>query len=149
MVKKRLEVDFHPETQDLFDEVELAHPGLQENLRADFALLMESNWDYRPKRFGKVDQYTWPPSIVSSMLMHIHICMPPLDDFPRNIPVSRMTCKRGDGLRDAALVYVQGEMFEERYCILALLYPHAHRRARTERLMIKLGRLAREFRERN
>lgn len=49
--------------------------------------------------------------------------------------------------KDAALVYVQGELEEDRYCLLAILYPGAHQQARDNRTIPYLARLAQAFKD--
>lgn len=149
MVKKQIEVELHPETQSLFEEVESSFPGLIQNLVGDFRAWLESDLEYWPRRFGKVSYYNQPPSVRSASLLHVHICMPPREGFSDRIPVSERKCKVGEPERDAALVYVQGEFHEERYCILALLYPNAHEKAQEEKTILGLASLARNFRDEN
>lgn len=144
-----IEVCVHPQTVDLFDEVERDYPEVKRQLLADFRQYVESGFERRPKRFGKVDLYTRPASVLSAQLMHIHICMPPPKDFPAHLPVARMTCRRNEPHRDASLVYVRGECEDHRYCILGLLYPYAHEQAQDNGLMLRLAALAREFRDNN
>ncbi|BBI48479.1 hypothetical protein HORIV_09000 [Vreelandella olivaria] len=49
--------------------------------------------------------------------------------------------------QDAALVYVQGELEENHYCLLAILYPNAHQRASDNRTIPYLARLAQAFKD--
>tara|TARA_Y100000780_G_C13570543_1_gene372716 strand:+ start:683 stop:853 length:171 start_codon:yes stop_codon:yes gene_type:complete len=51
--------------------------------------------------------------------------------------------------QDAALVYVQGELEEDHYCLLAILYPNAHQQARDNRTIAYLARLAQDFKDRH
>ncbi|QFT84983.1 putative toxin YafO [Halomonas sp. THAF12] len=141
-------VHFHPESEYLFDEVDAQHPGLKQALRDDFKAYVESDFDDRPARFGKFDLYTQPPWIRSLEVWHIHICMPPRSGFPSHLEQRRMVCRRDEPDRDAALVYVQGLIEEDEYCLLAMLYPRAHEEARNVRQMLWIGDMARDFRNR-
>jgi len=80
--------------------------------------------------------------------MHIHICIPPAL-FPKNVPQHDRVCKMGRPGDDAALIYVQGELYEDRYLILAFLWPDAHTKARDISTMQYLARLAKEWRDNN
>ncbi|MOA62116.1 mRNA interferase YafO [compost metagenome] len=68
--------------------------------------------------------------------MHIHL---KIDGFPRNRP-------QMDRTSDIALVYVQGEIEESHFCLLAILDPQAHEKARDPAVMNKLVRMAEAFR---
>ncbi|WP_312480751.1 type II toxin-antitoxin system YafO family toxin [Stutzerimonas nitrititolerans] len=58
-------------------------------------------------------------------------------------------CRKGAPHKDAALVYVRGELEESKYCILGVLYPDAHAKARADKIMRYLARLAKEWRDEN
>ncbi|HGN1344087.1 TPA: type II toxin-antitoxin system YafO family toxin, partial [Pseudomonas aeruginosa] len=81
-------------------------------------------------------------------LMHIHLKFPP-DYFPENLPQSDRKCKVGDPEKDACLVYVQGELYENKYSILGILNPDAHAMARDKNIMSYLSRMAQKFRDEN
>ena len=126
-------VHFHADSEYLFDEVDAQHPGLKESLREDFKSCIESFFDYRPPRFGKFDLYSWPASLRDLEIWHVHICMPPREGFPANLEQRRMVCSKSEPERDACLVYVRGLIYENDYCLLAMLYPYAHQKAEEER----------------
>lgn len=141
-------VHFHAESEYMFDEVDAQHPGLKQALTNDFKLYIESDFDLRPARFGKVDLYKQPPSLGGLGIWHIHICMPPRPGFSKHLEQSRMVCRKDEPDRDAALVYVQGLIETDDYCLLAMLYPNAHEEARNMRQMLWIGGMARDFRDR-
>ncbi|MBZ9558738.1 MULTISPECIES: type II toxin-antitoxin system YafO family toxin [unclassified Modicisalibacter] len=141
-------VHFHEQSEYLFDEVDRQYPGFKQELVADFKACVESFFDYRPPRFGKFDLYTRPPSLRGLEIWHIHICMPPKAGFPAHLEQQRMKCDARYPERDAALVYVQGLLDEDEYCLLAMLYPHAHEKANDERRMLWIADMARDFRDR-
>lgn len=60
--------------------------------------------------------------------MHIHLRLPS-SLFPANLPQQDRVCRKGAPERDAALVYVRGELEENRYCIFGVFYPDAHAKA--------------------
>lgn len=140
-------VEFHPDTYDEFFAVSLAnYPGLAEDLRKDF--LLYKSEDKLPSYFGCDVPYTQPQLAFIAHLMHIHLCLPP-DFFPPNLPQFDRKCRKGAPDKDAALVYVRGEMEENRYCLIGVLYPDAHSKARQEKIMRYLARLAKKFRDEN
>ncbi|WP_268747313.1 type II toxin-antitoxin system YafO family toxin [Pseudomonas brassicacearum] len=47
------------------------------------------------------------------------------------------------------LVYVQGELYEDRYMILAFFAPDTHDKAKVDAVMTRLGILAKKFRDEN
>lgn len=53
--------------------------------------------------------------------MHIHLRLPP-SLFPANLPQQDRVCRKGAPERDAALVYVRGELEDNRYCIFGVFY---------------------------
>ncbi|MFC0269253.1 type II toxin-antitoxin system YafO family toxin [Kushneria aurantia] len=142
-----IDVSFHPETEYLFDEVEAAHPGLKSELVQGFRTCIESNFDVRAPRFGKFDPYLQPPSVLSAELWHVHICMPPRRDFDaRRLRWDEMKCRTDEPELDAALVYVQGLMDRDAYCLIAFLYPKAHHKSNQDAFMKWLARLGKQFR---
>lgn len=145
---RQVDVVVHPGTYQYFSACERDFPGLLEHLKSDFRIYMRTDGEMLPRRFGRDVPYTQPPKAITAQLMHIHICLPPRE-FSRNIPQFDRRCRLGEPERDAALVYVQGLMNEDIYCLLALLYPEAHGKARDRNIMNYLARLAEEFREQN
>jgi|TARA_R110001583_G_scaffold192029_1_gene358071 mRNA interferase YafO len=147
--KKHVDVSFHPKTKHLFEEFSRDFPDLLASLETDFTdymMYIIGKSDYIPNRFGKFEPYRKPNVIASSGLMHIHICVPPRTGFTSNYLAQRV-CRIDEPHADAALVYAQHAYDEEKYCILALLYPHAHAKGNEDDLIQFLARLAREFRE--
>jgi mRNA interferase YafO len=142
-----IEVTYHPDTyKELFEDVLRDYPGFTDGLRLDFA-------DYAsgkklPIYFGKDDVYTHPYLAYTVKLQHIHLALPP-DKFKKSTQQADRKCKRGRPGQDAALVYVRGLYEDHRYCLLAVLHPDAHGRARDDRIMSYLSRLAKEFRDQN
>ncbi|SDS03750.1 mRNA interferase YafO [Halopseudomonas litoralis] len=135
-------VEYHPRTfEEFFLEPLKDFPNLAEDLKADF-------FSYKahgelPSTFGRDASYTQPYSAYKAHLMHIHLKLPP-ETFPENLPQDDRKCTRR---KDAAIVYVQGELEENLYCILGVLYPNAHAKAREDKIMRYLARLAQEFRD--
>lgn len=130
--------EFHPETFDAFFADPLKDfPSLADDLLADFILYKST--DQLPATFGRDAPYTEPWAAYNAGIMHIHLKLPP-DSFPPKKPqIDRTT--------DTALVYVRGELEENRYLILAVLHPDAHAKAREEKIMRYLARLAKTFRD--
>lgn len=135
-------VEYHPATfEEFFSEPLKDFPTLAQDLMADFT--MYKGADKLPSTFGRDAPYVQPHAAYRAHLMHIHLKLPP-EEFPKRLPQIDRTCTRK---RDAALVYVRGELEENRYCILGVLYPNAHAKAREEKIMRYLARLAQEFRD--
>lgn len=141
-----IEVIYHPATyKELFEDVLVGYPGFAEALRLDF---MDYAAGGLPRYFGKDDVYERPHLAFIVKLQHIHLALPP-DVFPRGVPQRNRKCKMGKPGRDAALVYVRGLYEDHRYCLLAVLHPDAHGRARDDRIMKYLSRLAKDWRDMN
>lgn len=144
-----VEVFFHKGTfAEFFEPVDQKHPGLSGTLKAEFTRYIESDRTSLPSIFGKDDAYMQPPQAVLACLMHIHIKIPPAR-FPAGLPRHQRKCSVGKPGEDAALVYVQGELEENRYLLLAFLWPDAHTKSRDRTKMRYLARIAKEWRDKN
>jgi len=135
----------HPDSERLFfDEPLKDFPRLRVNLLDDF--IQYKATDFQISYFGRDAAYTQPFQALRAQMSHIHLCLPPRT-FPRDLPRNDRTCKKNQPDRDAALVYVRGLLEENRYCLLGVLYPDAHAKAREEKVMRYLARLAQAFRD--
>lgn len=143
-----IEVAFHPETEHYFDSIDATFPGFKQELLESFADYIASGREIVPDCFGNDAPYTHPHSAFRAGLMHIHIAVPPTT-FPRKSPQADRKCPMNAPDQDAALVYVQGELEEDHYCLLAILYPDAHQRASDNRTIPYLARLAQDFKDRH
>lgn len=144
-----VEVCFHKLTfAEFFAPVDLKHPGLSATLKGEFTRYIESDRVQLPSIFGKDDAYMQPPQAVRACLMHIHIKIPPAT-FPKGLPRHQRKCARGNPGEDAALIYVPGELEEDKYLLLAFLWPDAHAKSRDRTTMRYLSRLALDWREKN
>jgi mRNA interferase YafO len=144
-----VDVCFHSETFDLFFKpVDVKHPGLSETLRSEFVRYIDSDRAELPSIFGKDVPYMQPVQAAQACMMHIHIKIPPAI-FPRNTPQHNRVCQRGKPGEDAALIYVPGELYENRFLILAFFWPDAHGRAKDRATMKKLARVAQAWRNQN
>ncbi|MEE1922413.1 type II toxin-antitoxin system YafO family toxin [Pseudomonas sp. 148P] len=143
------EVSFHPETFEVFFlPVDARYPGLSETLKAEFIRYIESDRLHIPAIFGRDAPYTQPASALQACLMHIHVRIPPAR-FRQGVAQRDRVCRKGRPGEDAALVYVPGELYENRILILAFLWPDAHGKARDREIMRYLSRLANEWRSQN
>ncbi|TPD93606.1 hypothetical protein FJP68_14555 [Pantoea vagans] len=142
-----IEVSINPNTKEnFFSEVFLRFPELETSILQDFQRYKATG--ELPNYFGRDVAYTQPHSAFRSGLMHIHLCLPP-NSFPKKRPQSDRVCKRDDPEQDACLVYVQGELYEDRYSLIAIMHPNAHEMARQHDVMSYLSRVAQEFRDNN
>ncbi|WP_134677515.1 type II toxin-antitoxin system YafO family toxin [Ectopseudomonas khazarica] len=140
-------VEFHHLSfKEFFSDPLAAYPTLAEDLARDFRIYKEAG--VLPSYFGCDVPYLQPQLAFNVNLMHIHLCLPP-DTFPANLPQPDRKCRKGAPHKDAALIYVRGELEEDKYCILGVLYPDAHAKARVDKTMRYLARLAKEFRDEN
>ena len=140
------EVSFHPETfEAFFLPVDAKHPGLSEILKTEFSRYIESDRLHIPAIFGRDAPYTQPASALLACLMHIHVRIPPAR-FRTGVPQRDRVCRNGRPGEDAALVYVPGELYENRILILAFLWPDAHGKARDREIMRYLSRSPSEWR---
>ncbi|MDW7747705.1 type II toxin-antitoxin system YafO family toxin [Halomonas sp.] len=148
MSDSKVNVEIHPATQQYFEACEEDFPGLIDALIQDFRIYIASDREVLPLTFGCDVPYIHPHAAYEAGLMHIHICLPP-HTFPEKVPQADRKCRFEEPERDAALVYVQGELFENEYRILAVLYPDAHTKGRDGKTIPYLARVAREFRDAN
>lgn len=140
-------VTFNRQTfADLFAPIDKQYAGLSTKLKADFERYIGSARSDIPHYFGRDACYTQPSEALSASLMHIHIKLPP-GRFPQDRAQYYRVCQRGKPGEDAALVYVQGELEEDSYELLAFLWPDAHGQAKQKHLMRYLAQLAREYRD--
>ncbi|WP_298187784.1 type II toxin-antitoxin system YafO family toxin [uncultured Pseudomonas sp.] len=144
-----VDVRFHPETFALFFKpVDDKHPGLSAKLLEEFTRYVKSERQQIPSIFGKDVPYMQPIQAAQACMMHIHIKIPPAA-FPKNTPQHSRVCRLGRPGDDAALLYVPGELYEDRFLILALFWPDAHGRANDRPTMKALARIAKAWRDQN
>lgn len=137
-------VEFNSETyQRFFAGVLAEYPDLLDNLKQDFTDYIQSDRRRLPDYFGKDSPYLDPPAKAEVGLMHIHIAMPP-NTFKSRQQHARK-CRKGDPGQDAALVYVQGQLYDNHYSLIALLHPDAHGQARKPGTMRYLTEVAERF----
>lgn len=142
-----IEVSINDYTKEsFFSEAFLRFPELESSILQDFQRYKATS--ELPSYFGRDVAYTQPHSAFRSGLMHIHLCLPP-NTFPKNRPQNDRVCKRNDPDNDACLVYVQGELYENRYSLIAIMHPDAHEKARKHEIMSYLSRVAQDFRDNN
>lgn len=140
-------VDFHPATFDeFFRPIDVKFPGLSAKLAQDFTAYIDSDRMCVPSYFGRDAPYTQPQSALDAHLSHIHIKLPP-GAFKQGVAQYYRTCDRGKPSEDAALVYVQGELEEDSFLILAFFCPDAHGAARNPPVMRYLAQLAKSWRD--
>lgn len=139
-------VEFNSETYDvLFKDVLKNYPTLLNRLLEDFERYVSSDRLWLPGYFGRDVPYVSPHDAYNAGLMHIHIAIPPAT-FPISRPQFDRKCSSSPE-KDAALVYTQGLYDEDRYSLIALLYPDAHGKARQREIITHLARVAERFRE--
>lgn len=137
-------VSFHSETYDrFFKPLESDHPQLMRALLEDFRRYQASMREDLPDYFGYDAEYGSPREI-AGCLEHIHLCIPPRK-FPKYKKQFDRKCRKGDPENDVALVYTRGLLEPNRFCILGILVPDAHKQSNDNQLMLYLGRLARQF----
>lgn len=92
--------------------------------------------------FGKDVLYDHPHTprlILQEQVRHVHLEDPGKPWLP-GLPSHKRTS-------DHHLIYCQGAIHEDHYCLLALLSPQAHEQAKSFDRMSKLGVLAERFRK--
>lgn len=132
--------------KDFFEEVFTKFPTLERTILDDF--IRYKSTGELPNYFGTDVAYTQPHVVYKAGVMHIHLCLPP-NTFQSNRPQADRKCKMGDPDNDACLVYVQGDLYENRYSLLAIMYPDAHSKGRQVDVMSYLGRIAQQFKDNN
>ncbi|MBM0140170.1 type II toxin-antitoxin system YafO family toxin [Pseudomonas cannabina] len=139
-------VEYNPETYDeLFKPIIASYPTLLGSLLADFAGYIDSGRLEAPLYFGCDVPYVKQHEAYVAGLMHIHLAIPPVV-FPKNRPQADRKCPRNPST-DAALVYAQGLYYEDRYTLIALLYPSAHAKAADRKIILRLAAVAARFRD--
>lgn len=139
-----VEVEFHSETYDSYIKpVDNKYAGFANQLLADFKRYKQSQGDDLPSYFGRDAPYHYPPS-VAYCLQHIHLCIPPRR-FKSNRPQNDRTCRTGQPENDIALIYAQNKYDLYKYVIIGVLMPDAHKTARNDSLMMRLGSIARSY----
>lgn len=142
-----IEVSINPATKEsFFKEAFLRFPQLEASILQDFKRYKGTG--ELPHYFGRDVAYTQPYGAFRAGLMHIHLCLPP-NSFPKNRPQPDRVCRKGDPENDACLVYVQGELYENNYSLIAIMHPDAHEKARQADIMSYLARVAQDFRDNN
>ncbi len=142
-----VEVGFHKDTYDCYIKpVDIDSPGFADRLLADFKVYKQTFGAYLPNYFGRDAYYHQPPQ-VANCLQHIHLCIPPRK-FKVNRLQSDRVCKIGVPGHDVALVYAQNMYDVHKYVIIGVLTPDAHKSARNNELMMRLGGIARAYKNR-
>jgi mRNA interferase YafO len=142
-------VSFHQATfAEYFEPIDKIHPGLSEKIASDFLSYIESRQTRTPIYFGRDAPYTQPQAALNAHLCHIHIKLPP-GKFRQDRAQYYRVCDFKKPHEDAALVYVQGELEEDHYLILAFFWPDAHEQARNNIVMRYLSHLAKDWRDQN
>jgi len=132
--------------ENFFDGVFIQFPELEASIISDFQRYKSTG--KLPHYFGRDVAFTQPYGAFRAGLMHIHLCLPP-GKFPEKLPQPDRVCKKGDPNNDACLVYVQGELYENRYSLIAIMYPDAHTKTREHQVMSYLARIAQDFKDNN
>ncbi|MCF7532005.1 type II toxin-antitoxin system YafO family toxin [Pseudomonas petrae] len=142
-------VRYHPATfAEFFEPIDVRHQGLSAKLAEDFKVYMDSGRGIVPHYFGRDAPYMRPREAESAHLSHIHIKLPP-GKFRQDVAQYHRVCSFNDPQHDAALVYVRGDLEEDRFLLLAFFWPDAHGVARKEPLMRYLCQLAKDWRDMN
>ena len=142
-------VKYHKATfAEFFGHVDEKHPGLSDKLAADFKVYVDSGKGIVPKYFGRDAPYMQPYEAERAHLSHIHVKLPP-GTFRQDVAQYHRVCAWGNPGQDAALVYVRGWLEEDRYLLLAFLWPDAHGMAKRRPLMRYLAQLASDWRDQN
>lgn len=143
-----IQVEIHPDLQADILSALAGHPFTLNQIVRDFSACMESKGMKLPSYMGCDQPYHEPPAARSGQLRHIHIALPP-QKFKDTDRQAFRKCSIKLPHLDAALVYAQGELYEDRYVILAFFAPYAHDKAKVDAVMTRLGVLAKKFRDQN
>uniref|UniRef100_A0A0B1YXM5 Toxin YafO n=2 Tax=Pseudomonas frederiksbergensis TaxID=104087 RepID=A0A0B1YXM5_9PSED len=143
-----IRVEIHPKLRADIELALAAHPFALAQIIKDFTVCMDSKGQSLPSYMGCDQPYHEPAAARSGQLRHIHIALPP-QTFRASDRQAYRKCDIKRPQLDAALVYVQGELYEDRYMILAFFAPSAHDKAKVNAVMTRLGVLAKKFRDEN
>jgi mRNA interferase YafO len=95
-----------------------------------------------PDRFGRDELYDHShtlPIVKAEEVRHIHLADAETVWSPRKIQYNKTS--------DSHLVYCQGALDHDCYLLMVFLAPEAHRKARDNNWMFKLGAMAEQFRK--
>ena len=138
-----VEVSVNENTKaDYFDATFLKFPELEKSILSDFLRYKEN--DELPSYFGCDVAYVEPHAARKCGMMHIHLKLPP-SSFPDRRPQADRKCAMNDPENDACLVYVRGDLYEDRYSLIAIFNPDAHGMAQDPKIMNYLSRVAQNF----
>ncbi len=96
-----------------------------------------------PDTFGRDELYDHPftlPIIKAEEVRHIHLA-----DYDSLWPQKKLQYNKTS---DSHLIYCQGSMDSNDHLLMAILAPEAHKQARNNSIMFKLGKMAEAFRQR-
>lgn len=142
-----IQIEFSQLTKIIwYDDIVKQHPNFIDILKLDLARYIETNGDSLPDYFGKDDLYTYPRSIITESVRHIHLKIPP-DIFNSRLTQKDRKCKINEPEKDIALIYVISKYDPNKASILAILKGNAHELAKDEKLMIQIKEAARAFHE--
>jgi mRNA interferase YafO len=94
-----------------------------------------------PNTFGRdaaYDHPNTPPMLKAEQLRHIHL-------IPSNVSHKQIT-PQYRRTSDVHLIYCQGALDEASWCLIAILAPDAHKQALEMNIMLKLAKVAENFR---
>lgn len=137
-------IRLHEHLEQALDAIADDFPTLKQDLIADFRAYVASEGSLIPDNFGRDSIFNEPYLAQRARLRHIHVCLPP-DTFDPNRTQSDRTNSADDPKRDAFLVYVRHEFYEERYLLIDFMFPDAHGVARDHEVMRRLGYIAQAF----
>jgi mRNA interferase YafO len=96
-----------------------------------------------PDTFGRDERYDHPftlPIIKAEEVRHIH-----LSNAENLWPPQKLQFNKTS---DSHLIYCQGSTDSNNYLLMGILAPDAHKQARDNNIMFKLGKMAEHFRRR-
>ncbi|SDZ53511.1 mRNA interferase YafO [Pseudomonas syringae] len=142
-------VTYHPATfAEFFEPIDKLYPRLSQKLAEDFKVYIDSSRGIVPKYMGRDAPYMQPIEAERAHLSHVHIRLPP-GEFRQDVAQYFRVCRKGFPGEDAALVYVQGFLEEDRFLLIALLWPDAHGMAQRRPLMRYFSQIASDWRDEN
>ena len=141
-----IDVIIFDDARYLFDDTFKEHPSFEADLIRTFKQYVASNRDNVPDIFGRDVPYREPKRLYELDVHHIHLKLPP-ERFPKKLAQYYRCNSPKRPNKDIFLVYVQSQYNPERFALLSILRPNAHKKSKQRRILKLLCEMAEKYQE--
>lgn len=134
------------EARYLFADTFIEFPNFEKQLISVFKEYIESNRTKVPDIFGRDVPYRYPKTLYDLNVQHIHLKLPP-NRFPKKQAQYDRRNSTKEPNKDIFLVYVISDSNPERFALLAILRPHAHKKSKERRILDLFCQLAEKYQD--